>query len=126
MGIQPAVYVVDDEIVFQHSFEALLATWGIPVRAFSSAEAFLADYQQEWIGCVVVDLRMPGMGGLGLLKELQQRGCSLPALIMTGHGEHELLQQAREYGAVSVLEKPYRAEQLKGFLERQFPWVSAR
>lgn len=118
---QPAVFVVDDEVAFQLSLQALLGVWGIRVQTFSSAEEFLGAYRLEWTGCLIVDLRMPGIGGLELLKQLRKRDCSLATLLMTGHGEHELLQQAIEHGAAAVLEKPYRAEELKRFLERHYP-----
>ncbi|MGN6132885.1 MAG: response regulator transcription factor [Aureliella sp.] len=117
----PCAFVVDDEVAFQLSLQALLGIWGIPVRAFSSAEEFLSAYRGDWTGCLIVDLRMPGMGGLELLRQLRKRDCSLATLLMTGHGEHELLQQAIELGAAAVLEKPYRAEELKDFLERHCP-----
>lgn len=117
----PAVFVVDDEAAIQLSLTELLGVWNLRVCSFSSAEEFLESYQADWIGCLLVDLRMPGMNGLGLLKELRQRGCSLPTLLMTGHGERALQQQAIECGACGILEKPYRAEQLKGILERHCP-----
>ena len=120
-NLQPAVFVVDDEVAFQLSLRALLSVWGIRVQTFSSAEEFLDAYRLEWTGCLIVDLRMPGIGGLELLKQLRRRDCSLATLLMTGHGEHELLQQAIEHGAAAVLEKPYRAEELKRFLERHYP-----
>lgn len=119
--VLPAVFVVDDEVAIQHCLKALLSVWGIPVHTFSSAEAFLESYSHDWTGCLFVDLRMPGTGGLGLLKELRQRGSSLPALLITGHGQWEVQQQAIEYGAVGVLEKPFRVEVLKEHMERHCP-----
>lgn len=121
MNLLPAVFVVDDEAAIQRSLTELLDVWNVRVHSFSSAEAFLESYQEDWTGCLLIDLRMPGMNGLGLLKELRHRGCSLPALLMTGHGERELQQQAIECGACGVLEKPYRVEQLIGILERHCP-----
>lgn len=121
MNLLPAVFVVDDEAAIQRSLTELLDVWNVRVHSFSSAEAFLESYREDWTGCLLIDLRMPGMNGLGLLKELRHRGCSLPALLMTGHGERELQQQAIECGACGVLEKPYRVEQLIGILERHCP-----
>jgi FixJ family two-component response regulator len=121
MNLLPAVFVVDDEAAIQRSLTELLDVWNVRVHSFSSAEAFLESYQEDWTGCLLIDLRMPGMNGLGLLKELRRRGCSLPALLMTGHGERELQQQAIECGACGLLEKPYRVEQLIGTLERHCP-----
>lgn len=121
--VPPTVYVIDDETPIQLSLKALLKTWRVAVVAFSSARAFWDSYQDEWTGCVLVDLRMPGESGLTLLKELQERRGSLTAILMTGHGDIESQRQAIQLGAISVLEKPFRANELKELLERHCPEI---
>ncbi len=81
----------------------------------------MESYSDEWTGCLLVDVRMPGMSGFDLLKELRSRGSSLPAILMTGHGVAGLEQDAIDAGAANVLEKPFPIEQLKEFLVRQCP-----
>lgn len=121
MNLLPAVFVIDDDVAIQDALKGLLGIWGIRVQAFFSAEAFLESYSDESTGCLLVDFRMPGMSGIDLLKELRHRGNSLPAILMTGHGNDELEQQAIDAGAVNVLEKPFQVEQLKDVLERHCP-----
>lgn len=103
------------------ALKGLLGTWGIRAHAFLSAEAFLESYRDEWSGCVLADFRMPGLNGIELLKELRHRGSSMSFILMTGHGNRELEQQALNAGIVAVLEKPFRVGQLKKFLVRQCP-----
>jgi FixJ family two-component response regulator len=121
MSVSQVVYVVDDEASIKLSLKALLGTWGISVIVFSSAADFWNSYRGEWTGCVLVDLRMPGESGLALLTELKQRRCDLIAILMTGHGEDESHRHAIECGAVGILEKPFRASQLKELLEHHRP-----
>jgi FixJ family two-component response regulator len=120
-SVSHVVYVVDDEASIQLSLKALLGTWGISVNAFSSAAGFWNSFRSEWTGFVVVDLRMPGESGLALLQELRQRRCDLITILMTGHGDDESQRKAIECGAIGVLEKPFRARQLKELLERHRP-----
>jgi two-component system, LuxR family, response regulator FixJ len=115
----PAVFVIDDYLAIQDALKGLLSAWGIRVHSFLSAEAFLESYSDEWTGCLLVDIRMPGMSGFDLLKELRSRGSSLPAILMTGHGVEGLEQEAIGASAVNILEKPFQVEQLRDFLVRQ-------
>lgn len=115
----PTVYIVDDEIGIQLSLKALLGIRGIPVETFSSAESFLESYRHEWRGCLIADLRMPGLDGLGLLKVLHARQTRLSRLLMTGHGGHNVLQPALELGAIDILEKPFSVDQLFDLLGRE-------
>ena len=117
----PLTFVVDDDVAIQGCLKALLGTWGIRALTFSSAQTFLESYCDEWTGCLLVDHRMPGMSGIDLLNELRHRGSSLSTVLITGHGDAELLQQAIDAGAVDVLEKPFRVEKLKNIMERQWP-----
>lgn len=117
----PAVFVIDDDVAIQDALKGLLGIWGIRVREFFSTRAFLESYSDEWTGCLLVDVRMPGMSGIDLLKELRHRGSALPAILMTGHGNKELQQQAIDAGALNVLEKPFQIQHLKDILDRHCP-----
>jgi FixJ family two-component response regulator len=121
MTSDPAVFVIDDEAAMHEALKGLLGTWGIRAHVFLSAEAFLESYRDEWTGCVLADFRMPGLNGIAVLKELRNRGSSLSFILMTGHGNRELDQQALNAGIDAVLEKPFRVDQLKEFLARQCP-----
>jgi len=119
----PAVFVIDDDAAIQQTLEDLLATWGIRVQPFDSGEAFLERYQDDWTGCLIIDVRMPGISGFDLLKELRRRGFSIPAILMSGHGDASWEEEAIQAGALAFLEKPFRVEQLKACLACHCPEV---
>jgi len=119
----PAVFLIDDDAAIQQTFEDLLGAWGIHVRSYYSAEAFLEGYRDDWTGCLIVDVRMPGISGFDLLKELRSRGIALPAILMSGHGDATWEQEAIQAGALAFLEKPFRVEQLKECLACHCPEV---
>jgi FixJ family two-component response regulator len=110
-------FVVDDEDAVRSSLGRLLRAIGIPNSCFASAEAFLAKYAGER-GCLIVDIRMPGMSGLDLLEELQRRGTPLPAIVITGHTDEGSLRRLASLNIVGLLEKPFSLAQLKGMLAR--------
>ena len=82
----PVVSIVDDDASLRRSLRNLLMSAGLYVETFESAERFLDSSSRNTTGCLVLDLRMPGMGGLGLLKRLVASGCHIPVIIMTAHG----------------------------------------
>ena len=82
------------------------------VATFDSAELFLESYDPLQAGCLVLDMRLPGMSGLELQQELIQRNATLPIIFVTGHGESQQVARAKENGAIDFLEKPYPVEQL--------------
>lgn len=102
-----AVYVVDDDAAIRDSLALLLGLRGYRAALFASAEDFLAAFQPEWRGCVLTDLRLPGMNGLELQRELQQRGAAIPVVIITGHGDIAAARAAFKADAVDFLEKPF-------------------
>lgn len=116
MNLQPSVFIVDDDEAIRLSFKALLRVWGISAHTFSSAEEFWEAYRESWTGLLLVDLRLPGQSGSELLAELQRRGSSLPALLITAHGEEEVVREAIERGAIGALVKPFQAQQLRNIL----------
>jgi FixJ family two-component response regulator len=103
---KPAVYVVDDDPSVRVAMERLLKSVGLTVKTFASARGFLDQATPEWSGCLIVDLRMPGMGGLDLQDQLSARQVSLPVLFLTGYGTVPASVRAMKAGAVDFLEKP--------------------
>ncbi|MCW3474096.1 response regulator FixJ [Limobrevibacterium gyesilva] len=106
------VHVVDDDEAVRRSLALLLGSFGHSTCTYPSAEAFLAALDGIEPGCVIVDIRMPGMDGLGLQQELKRRGASLPVVVVTGHAEVALAVQAMKAGAVDFIEKPYSEEDI--------------
>jgi two-component system, LuxR family, response regulator FixJ len=101
------VYVIDDDEAMRHSLEFLLSSIDYEVALFESAQAFLDGIAKREFGCVVSDVRMPGIDGIELLRRLQTLNCRFPVVIMTGHGDVPLAVEAMKLGAVDFLEKPF-------------------
>lgn len=110
------IHVVDDDEAMRDSLVALLEDAGYDSRSYASAEEFLARSTLE-PGCVVSDIRMPGMDGLTLLKKLRAEGGGLPLILITGHGDILLAVAAMKAGATDFLEKPFEAEALLDAIE---------
>ena len=106
------VSVVDDDESMRRSLRNLLGSVGFRVETFASAEAFLQSIHQEQTGCLVLDLRMPGMNGFDLLRHLSDTGSRIPAVILTAHGDHEAHQRSLQAGAVAFLSKPFNGNAL--------------
>lgn len=101
------VYVIDDDEAMRHSLEFLLSSVDYEVTLFESAQVFLDGIASREFGCVVSDVRMPGIDGIELLRRLQTLNCRFPVIIMTGHGDVPLAVEAMKLGAVDFLEKPF-------------------
>lgn len=106
------VRIVDDDEKMLSSYAFMLGAAGWKVKCFSSAEAFLLD-DDETAGCLVLDVRMPGMSGLQLQSELQRRGVKLPMIFVTGHGDVDMAVQTMKDGACDFMLKPVVPERLK-------------
>lgn len=106
------VYVVDDDPAMRDSLDFLLASAGFSVTLFDSALKFLETMPSLAFGCVVSDVRMPGMDGIDLLRQLKKEPKTLPIVIMTGHGDIPLAVEAIKLGAIDFLEKPFEDERL--------------
>lgn len=106
------VFIVDDDTSVRDSLSMLLSMRGLSTQTFASAEDFLEAFQSHWRGCLVLDIRMPGMSGLELQQHLQQRGCTLPVIIVTGHGDVAAARQAFKARAADFIEKPWNVDQL--------------
>jgi two-component system, LuxR family, response regulator FixJ len=113
------VYVIDDDPAMRDSLDFLLGAAGFNVRLFDSAQLFLNEFPSLEAGCVVTDIRMPGMDGMELLRHLN--GASgvrkLPVIVMTGHGDVPLAVEAMKLGALDFLEKPFEDDRLIGMIE---------
>jgi two-component system response regulator FixJ len=110
MTSDATVHLVDDDEAIRESLSFLLGTAGLEARPYDSAEAFLAALPAAGAGCVVTDVRMPGMNGLDLVRRLRELGSSLPVVVMTGHGDIPLAVEAMKAGAVDFIEKPFGDE----------------
>jgi len=114
---EPTIYIVDDDEAVRRGLSALLSAKGYKVETFASAEAFLAHAPAPPPVCLLADIRMPGMSGLELQRELKQRGAQLPVIVITGHGDVPLAVAALKAGAVDFLEKPFDAAPLADAVE---------
>ncbi|MFM2069400.1 MAG: hypothetical protein RLZZ584_4309 [Pseudomonadota bacterium] len=108
----PLIHLVDDDEAVRISLGLLIGTVGLRVAAWGDAASFLAGLDRQAIGAVVLDVRMPGMGGLALLDELRAQGIDQPVILLTGHGTVELCRRAFKAGAAEFLEKPVHDELL--------------
>lgn len=114
MSAPATVFIVDDDPALRDALSLLIEVEGIAVETFKDAEAFLAVCCADWRGCVVTDLRMPGMNGLELQDELARRGISLPLIFLTGYGDIPTTVRAIKSGAVDFLTKPVTGVALLG------------
>lgn len=117
MMIKGNVYVIDDDEAMRDSLNFLLDSSGYDVSLFEHAQSFLNTLSSLSFGCVVSDVRMPGIDGIELLKRLKVQNSSFPILIMTGHGDVPLAVEAMKLGAVDFLEKPFDDDRLISMIE---------
>lgn len=117
MAHRGKVYVIDDDEAMRNSLEFLLAAADFRVSLFESAQNFLDALSTLDFGCVVSDVRMPGIDGIELLKRLKAGGSLFPVVIMTGHGDVPLAVEAMKLGAMDFLEKPFEDDRLIGMIE---------
>ncbi|MCM8613476.1 sigma-70 family RNA polymerase sigma factor [Accumulibacter sp.] len=114
------VFIVEDDPSVRDALALLLGLNGLSVVLFADAESFLAARRPDWYGCLLVDIRMPGMDGLTLQKRLRESGSWLPVIVMTGHGDVESARQAFRSEAVDFLEKPIDHSRLLSAIEDAF------
>jgi RNA polymerase sigma factor (sigma-70 family) len=108
----PVIHLVDDDAAVRDSLAQLIGTVGLDVIEWSRAQDFLDRFDRESIGAIVLDVRMPGIGGLSVLELLRAQGVDQPVIMLTGHGTVELCRRAFRSGAVEFLEKPVDDERL--------------
>jgi two-component system response regulator FixJ len=126
MSVEPTVFVVDDEPDVREALSLVFESVGLRVTAFDSATAFLEQLDPSRPGCLVSDVRMPGMSGLDLQQELIRRGVRLPMLIISAHGDVPTAVRAMEAGAVYFLEKPFSDQMLLDKVQRAIADDAAR
>ena len=120
------VYVVDDDASIRDSLALMLGLGGYVTRLFADAETFLAAFDPDWAGCVVADLRLPGMSGTDLQAKVRERGSALPFVVITAHGDVPAARTAFRAQAVDFIEKPFDEAQLRGAIDTAFALESER
>jgi two-component system response regulator FixJ len=119
MNPHPAtVFVVDDDEAVRNSLKLLLKSAGLTAQTFVSGQEFLASYDASQPGCILLDVRMPGLSGLDMQHELSLRGASIPVIFITGHGDIPMAVEAMQHGAFDFLQKPFRDSDLLERLQR--------
>ena len=108
----PIVFVVDDDLSVREGVESLLRSVGLRVETFRTAQEFSRHSRPEAPACVVLDVRLPGLSGLDLQRELMRAGAPIPIIFITGHGDVPMSVQAMKAGAVEFLTKPFREQEL--------------
>jgi FixJ family two-component response regulator len=106
------VFIVDDDLSVRRSTERLVQSAGLKVRTFTSAREFLTNARFEGPACLVLDVRMPGLSGMDLQRELTQAGIQIPIIFITGHGDIPMSVRAMKAGALEFLTKPFRSHNL--------------
>tara|TARA_R110002096_G_scaffold23031_4_gene73594 strand:+ start:31519 stop:32133 length:615 start_codon:yes stop_codon:yes gene_type:complete len=109
---EPTVFIVDDDAAIRFAMQALMESVNLPHEIFDSADEFLASVPGQRPGCLVLDIRMPGLGGLELQQELINRNNTLPIIFITGHGDVPMAVEAMQKGAVDFIQKPFRDQEL--------------
>ena len=120
------VYVIDDDAAIRDSLALMLGLAGYATRLFADAESFLAAFEPAWSGCVVADLRLPGLSGVELQARIRERGSSIPFVIITAHGDVRAARDAFRSQAVDFIEKPFEDAQLRAAIDSAFDLESAR
>jgi FixJ family two-component response regulator len=112
MARQTTVFIVDDDDAVRGSLRLLLKSFGLPSVALGSAQEFLDTWHAEQPGCLILDVRMPGMSGLELQTELNRRGAIIPVIFISGHGDIPMAVEAIQHGAFDFLSKPFSDQDL--------------
>lgn len=116
----PVVFIVDDEPAVRDSLALLLGQEGVRVQTFENAESFLSAYQPDYIGCIILDVRMPGIDGMQLQEKLSQCNCIMPIIFLTGHGDIPTSVRAIKTGATDFLTKPITRAKLLAAIQSAF------
>lgn len=118
MTDKPTIFVVDDDQAARESLLAMVKVKGFDVQGFSSAEEFLSKYQPGWSGCIVTDVRMPGLSGIDFLRQIKSRSIPLPVIVITGFADVQHAVMAMKAGAHTFLEKPCQDQELVSNIEQ--------
>ncbi len=107
-----SVFIVDDDAAVRDSLSLLLKSVGIQSRIFTSGDEFLTAYEPDWAGCILLDIRMPGVSGMEVQRRLVERDCTLPIIFITGHGDIPMAVEAMHLGAHDFVQKPFHDQEL--------------
>lgn len=118
MIVAPTVFVVDDDKEMRNSLRRLLMTMHLNVELYGSAQEFMEHYKPECPGCIILDVRMPRMGGLDLQARLVEQGVRTPVIIVTGHGDVPTAVRAMKGGAFGFIEKPFDEQELLDYVNK--------
>jgi two-component system, LuxR family, response regulator FixJ len=118
MSKLPIVMVVDDDSGVRNAMRALLKSVGLNSTLYASAQEFLGAYDPHQPGCLLLDIRMPGMSGMDLQQELNLRGAVVPVIFMSGHADIPMAVEAMQHGAFDFLQKPFRDQDLLDRIQR--------
>ena len=114
------VHIVEDDEAVRESLQLVLESIGYRVSVYDSANRFIEAWNPDMAGCLVLDIRMPGMNGMELQRRLNERNSILPIIFVTGHGDVPMAVEAMQQGAVDFVQKPYREQELLEKIERAF------
>jgi FixJ family two-component response regulator len=120
--MEPNVFVIDDDQAVRDSLALLLKSMGQKARLFDSAQAFLDHYDPDMNGCMVLDIRMPGMSGVELQQRLKAMRCTIPVIFVTGHGDVPMAVEAMHQGAFDFIQKPFRDQELLDRINQALSW----
>jgi two-component system response regulator FixJ len=116
------IFLIDDQASVRDALGEMLSVFGYSVRAYESADVFLASLEKPEPGCIVADVRMPGTDGLGLVRELARRGIAMPVVLISGHADVPMAVAAIKSGARDFIEKPVDDIQLVAAINRALAW----
>ena len=108
----PIVHVVDDDVAVRDSLKMLLTSVGLQCKVYESGNQFLTEFDEDDRGCIVADIRMPGMSGLELQAKLNEIDVKVPLIFITGHGDVPMAVDAMKAGALDFIQKPFRDQEL--------------
>ena len=112
MEVAACVHIVEDDDAVRDSLQMMLDSIGRATKTLDSADSFLSAYHQDMAGCIILDIRMPGMNGMELQRKLNDINSILPIIFVTGHGDVPMAVEAMQQGAVDFVQKPYREQEL--------------
>lgn len=120
--MESQVFVIDDDQAVRESLGLLLKSMGQRARLFDSAQAFLDQFTPDMNGCIVLDIRMPGMSGVELQQRLKAMRCTMPVIFITGHGDVPMAVEAMLNGAFDFIQKPFRDQELLDRINQALTW----
>jgi len=117
---EKTVFIVDDDPKIRDALQWLFESVDLPVETFENAKHFIDNYNVNKKGCLIVDVRMPGMSGLELLEHLKKKKCYLPIIVITGHGDVPMAVRAMKAGAIDFISKPFNDQYLIDKIQKIF------